>query len=70
MCGAGVCVDLDLCSWGRMLERDGVEEGFLGFLKSLLLLLPPSENNGLLHQAGQRLEDSRRLGQEAAEEIQ
>ena len=70
MRGAGVRVDLDLCSWGRMLERDGVEEGFLGFLKSLLLLLSPSENRRLLHHSGERQQNLCRRRQETAEEIE
>ena len=64
MCGAGVGVELDLRSWGRMLKCDSVKEGLLGLLKSFLLLLSPRENGTFLHQAGQRLEYSRGLRQE------
>ena len=65
MGGAGVSVELDLCSWGRMLKSDSVKEGLL-----VLLLLSPRENGTFLHQVGQRLEYSRGFGQERPEEVE
>ena len=53
-----------------MLKCDGVKEGLLGLLKSLLLLLFPHENGTFLHQAGQGLEYSCGLGQERPEEVE
>ena len=70
MGGAGVSVELDLRSRGRMLKSDSVKEGLLGLLKSFLLLLSPCENGTFLHQVGQRLEYSCGFGQERPEEVE
>ena len=70
MGGAGVSVELDLRSRGRMLKSDSVKEGLLGLLKSFLLLLSPRENGTFLHQVAQRFEYSRGFGQERPEEVE